>query len=192
MKFFLNCIKRHCQESEAELNSFPSRLSSFDEMPLVFFGGFRFNYDNCNRYSQLQKLFGAVYAHLRILRIRPGSHNLCWHFALVPLSPARLAHYQYAHPLAKSRHGNGKPCHATPTSPHPGPPNSFNQVGNALARALLSNEDNVASNATSGVACLVGFDFLLLPIMSCLIPCCLLLLLRLRLHLSRLGGSCSC
>lgn len=120
----------------------------------------------------------AYYAYAQVATICAG---------ILPLYPFRLPAWRTTNTPTRL------PCHATPTSPHPGPPNSFNQVGNALARALLSNEDNVASNATSGVACLVGFDFLLLPIMSCLIPCCLLPLLhRLRLHLSRLGGSCSC
>lgn len=138
----------------------------------------------------------AYYAYAQVATICAG---------ILPLYPFRLPAWRTtntptrlpSHVTATATASHATPRHATPTSPHPGPPNSFNQVGNALARALLSNEDNVASNATSGVACLVGFDFLLLPIMSCLIPCCLLLRLhlllhRLRLHLSCLGGSCSC
>lgn len=100
-------------------------------MPFPFFGGFRINYDNCNRYSQLQKLFTlftricAYYAYAQVATNCAG---------ILPLHPfrLRLAHYQYAHPLAKSR--QAKPSQARRRHAYLTPPKAAQLIQSSWQR----------------------------------------------------------
>lgn len=124
MKFFLNCIKRHCQESEAELNSFPWRLSSFDEMPLVFSAVFglimiiAIVIRSCRNCLALFTRICAYYAYAQVATICAG---------ILPLYPFRLPAWRTtntptrlpSHVTATATASHATPRHAHLPAPRP-------------------------------------------------------------------------